>query len=207
MSTNAAVIVAPPVQAMRRPWIETPPADSAVVRDFVLPAATSHTAAAEQEAYERGYAEGHHEATDASAAKVAATIGRLSSAIQEISNLRTWFLKQSERDLVRLALEIAKRILQREASIDPGLLLEIAKGAVGKVAAARLVTIEMHPHDLAAATAGVAPAVDGPIDLVANPRLTPGTCIVQSAAGAVDVSIDAQIHELLDALLRDDSSR
>ena len=207
MSTNAAVIVAPPVQAMRRPWLETPPAESTAVRDFVLPDATSHIATAEQEAYERGHADGHRQATDASAARVAATIGRLSSAIQEISNLRTGFLKRSEGDLVRLALGMAKRVLQREASIDPGLLLEIAKGAVGKVAAARLVTIEMHPDDLAAATAGVPPAIDGPIDLVANPRLTPGTCIVQSAAGAVDVSIDAQVQELLDAVLRDDSSR
>jgi len=207
MSTSAAVIASVAVETTQ-PWHRTAPPAGAIVRDFVMPAATtSRGVTLEQEAYERGRADGHRQATESAAPGVAAMIARLSSAIQEIADLRTGFLKRSEQDVVRLALEVAKRVLQREASSDPSLLLEIARRAVEKVATGRLVTIEMHPDGLAAVTAEARSETEGPIDLVANPRLAPGACVVQSTAGAVDVSIDAQIQELLDTLLRDDAAR
>lgn len=208
MSTSAAVVTALPLEGVRRLSHEKLLSVVPQVREFIAPpAAPVRTVTAEQEAYERGLADGHRRGAEVSAASVAATIARLSASIREIENLRTAFLKRSEQDIVRLSLAIAHRVLQRETSVDPGLLLQLARAAVEKLSTTSLVTIEMHPDDLAAASADTTKSTLGPVELVANPRLTRGACVVQSSAGTIDLCINSQIQEILDTLIRDDAAR
>ncbi len=48
-------------------------------------------------------------------------------------NVRTDMIRQTERQMVHLALAIARRILQREVSLDPDLLLAMAGKVSGEL--------------------------------------------------------------------------
>jgi len=205
MSTSATLVEKSEATTARAAWLQSTVATSQV-RDFVLPAATNAGAAAlEREIYDRGYADGHRTGSETTATAVASRVARLSAAINDISSLRTGLLKSTERDIVRLSLSIARRILGREAASDPALLLTLAQTAAAKLAGTGVVSIEMHPVEFKAISSGV--DQNGPIHIVENPDLPAGGCIVRSASGSIDVSIEAQVQEIADALLTDDPSR
>lgn len=205
MSTSATLVAGTEIKAVSAPWLRSTPA-TAQVCDFVLPAAANiGSANIEREAYDRGFADGHRTGSEKTAASVAARVARLSAAINEISNLRAGLLKSSEQDIVRLSLAIARRILGREATSDPALLLRLARAAATKLAGTGVVSIEIHPAEFAAISAGL--DQNGPIRVTENPDLPDGGCMVCSPSGSIDVSIEAQVQEIADALLTDEPSR
>jgi flagellar assembly protein FliH len=203
MSTSATLVL-PELAITPDVWRASVPG-AATVRDFVLPPAESRTASAEREAYDRGFADGRQQATDAQAAVIAARVAKLVATINEVASLRTTMIKRSEQDIVRLALAMAGRILNREAAADSALLLTLAREATGKLAGTGVVSIEMHADDLAAIPADLKET--GPVRAIENSDLPVGSCLVRSAAGSIDVSLDAQLQEIADALLNDDPSR
>jgi len=205
MSTSATLVTNAAAKTLPAAWMPSVP-EAAQVCDFVLPdATTSGSACIEREAYDRGFADGQRTGSEAAGAAVAARVARLTAAINDISSLRTGFLKSSEQDIVRLSLAIARRILGREATANPALVLSLAHAAAAKLAGTGVVSIEMHPDELAAVSAGM--EQNGPIRLVENPDLPAGGCMVCSSSGSIDVSIEAQVQEIADALLTDEPSR
>ena len=205
MSTNATLVANAGAKTVPAAWMQ-PVTVAAKVCDFVLPDATkTGSASIEREAYDRGFADGQRAGSEATGAAVAARVARLAAAINEISSLRTGFLKSSEQDIVRLSLAIARRILGREAIADPALVLSLANAAAAKLAGTGIVSIEMHPAEFATVSAGM--EQNGPIRLIENPDLPAGGCMVCSSSGSIDVSIEAQVQEIADALLTDEPSR
>ena len=80
----------------------------------------------------------------------------------------------------------------------------MARAAARKLGDHSIVTISMHPDDVLAVTSRRNGAFDdGPIRLEESTGLLPGACVVQSSMGTIDVGIDAQIREVLRALLGD----
>jgi flagellar assembly protein FliH len=205
MSISATLVAKPESKTLPAAWLRSTPG-TAQVCDFVLPAAeNTGSASIEREAYDRGFADGQRSASEVTAAAVAARVARLSAAISEISSLRTGLLRSSEQDIVRLSLAIARRILGREATSDPALLLNLARAASAKLAGTGVISIEMHPTEFAAISAGL--DQNGPIRVVENPDLPVGGCMVCSASGSIDVSIEVQVQEIANALLTDEPSR
>ena len=104
--------------------------------------------------------------------------------------------------MVHLALAIAKRIVQREVSLDPDLLLAMARVALERLGESARVTVRLHPDDYAAAGAArVSALTSSNVTVEADARLSRGGCRVESDMGLLDVGIDAQLQEVGRALL------
>jgi flagellar assembly protein FliH len=169
------------------------------IREFALPGLSAErTAALEQEAFARGYADGVRAAEAAAAARIDELLGRLSAAIHEIAALRPEVLRQTERDVVRLAIAMAERMVQRHIDANPAALAAMARAAVAKLGSRVVATVHLHPADHARVGAG---DPHGSIELKADPQIPPGGVMVRSAFGAIDASLEAQVRELTRALL------
>src|SRR5690348_3508828 len=72
-----------------------------------------------REAHAAGVREGEAAGQRRAAAELQPVIARLVRSIDEISGLRPRLRREAERDVVQLALAIARRILARELSVDP----------------------------------------------------------------------------------------
>lgn len=226
MSTNSVSVATDTQAAEARPlWAQVAvPDDRSVVRallpidpvdlerrqhskPFLLPSVSAERVAfVEREAYERGFAQGEDAGREAAQVRSEAMLARLRATVDEIAGLRVAMLKQSERDVVQLSLGIAEHILHRAVRAEPALLLEMARAAIRKLGEAPVVSILMHPDDLAAAAPGIA-TLDGPIRIAPDNHIASGGCLVQSSFGTIDASIAAQIREVLRALLGDDAAR
>jgi len=165
-------------------------------------------AAIEREAFAQGLAQGERSGAAAAAARTEAVLQQLKQTIGELQTLRAEMIHKTERQVVRLSIAIARRIVHREISFDPELLGAMARVALDRLGDAATATIRLHPDDYAA-TAGAssdAGTESGAVRVVADPVVRRGGCLVQSEFGLIDVSADAQIQELATALLGSNES-
>lgn len=168
-------------------------------------ASTYDLDAVEREAFTKGYAQGERAGAEAAAARAEAMLRRLAQTLEQLQALRTEIIRRTEREVVDLSLAIARRILQREISLDHELMLAMARVALDRLADVATASIRLHPDDFAATIAarGTTAVASHGVQVVADASVRRGGCIVQSEFGSVDVGITAQIDELTHALLGD----
>jgi flagellar assembly protein FliH len=160
----------------------------------------------ERDAYERGYADGERAGIAATEARVEEVVARLAATIEEIAGLRTGVMRRAERDLVRLAIAMAERVLRREVDIDRELLVVMARVAIDRLGENGTATIHLHPSDHDAVVARRSTELGPSVELVADPAVPRCGCLVRSPFGTIDVGIESQVRELSRALLGDDAA-
>lgn len=163
-------------------------------------------AALEREAFTKGYAQGERAGTEAGNARAEAMLRRLAQTLDDLQGLRRELVRRTERDVAELSIAIARRIVQRELALDQDLVLAMARVALDRLGDVSSASIRLHPDDYAAAMAGRGglPAVSPGVQVLADPTVHRGGCIVQSQYGSIDVSAATQIDELTHTLLGDD---
>jgi len=182
-------------QGAPAPRAAEPPADPQIEHE-------AHLATLEREAFAKGFAQGEHAGAEAAGQRGEAMLYRLTQTLDELTTVRADMIRQTERQMVHLALAIAKRIVQREVTLDPDLLLAMARVALERLGESARVTVRLHPEDYAAAGAArVAELTSSNVTVVADARLSRGGCRVESDMGLLDVGIDAQLQEVGRALL------
>ena len=154
----------------------------------------------EREAFTKGYAQGERAGAEASARRGEATLRRLAQTIEELAGLRAELLQKTERQVVELALAIAGRVLRRELSVDRELLIAMAHVALERLGENTSATIRLNPDDYASIGAQAHLGNHDVVQVVADPLVSPGGCLVQSDFGLIDAGIDAQLGEMAGAL-------
>lgn len=204
---SAVTALVPPTDV--RPLLSPDPdheSRRAQTRDLVVPSLLDQrSAAAEREGYDRGFREGERAGQESARIRAEAMLVRLASTIDQVAALRSSMLRKSEQDIVRLAVAVAERIVRREVHTHRDLLPAMARAAAARLGDSCVATILMNPDDFMHVASGRGAASDaGPIRLVADPSLPPGGCVVQSAFGNIDASVEGQIRELLRGFLGED---
>lgn len=185
------------------PGGEAPAAPAAARAPEAPTSAGVDLALVERDAFAQGFAQGERSGVEAAAARSAGVLKRLAQTIEELSSLRADILRRTEREVVVLALAIAKRIVHREIALDADLLTAMARVALDRMGDAANATIRLHPDDYAATSGGrgISAPEMGAVRIVADPAVRRGGCHVQSDFGLIDVNADAQIAELATVLL------
>jgi flagellar assembly protein FliH len=174
-------------------------------RDTPLsPAVAERVAALEQEAYARGLVDGERAGEASAALRTDAQTRHLAATIDQIAALRVGMMKKTERELVRLAVAMAERIVRREIQLDRSLLAAMAQVAIERLGDNVAATIHLHPADYDAVVSRRDPALGQAVEVVSDPTVEPGGCLVRSAFGMIDAGIDTQIREVARGLLGDE---
>jgi flagellar assembly protein FliH len=152
-------------------------------------------------AYEEGHREGEHAARMtadlATAVCVAKERTRIAAALCDFRNERNQYFFAMEREVVRLALAIAARVLHREVQLDPLLLAGVARVALDKLADRSGATLRVPVSHLAEwqkVFASIDPS-DQPT-VTSDPSLTAAECIVETRMGTVELGVAAQLEEI-----------
>jgi flagellar assembly protein FliH len=192
-----------------RPFVAEPPATLLSPDAAAFDRGNSPDGAAiERDAFAKGYAQGERAGTEAGTARADAMLRRLADTLDDLQRLRTELIRRTERDVVELALAIARKVLHREASLDRDLLVALARVALDRLADATAASIRLHPDDYATAMAGRTAATATPhgVQILADPSVRRGGCLVRSDVGSIDVGVATQLDELTGALLGDDGA-
>ena len=104
--------------------------------------------------------------------------------------------RRAERDLVQLALLIARRVLHRELSVDENALLALARVIFDRLARSEQYSVRVHPRFADAIRAALPAAQASRVRIEPDAACEPGALVIQSAEGTIDASIDTQLEEI-----------
>lgn len=161
----------------------------------------------EREAFATAYAQGEKAGVEAGTTRADAMLRRLSDTLRELEELRRSMIRQTEHQIVQLAIEMARRIVRREVQTDNDLLCAMARVALDRLGDASPATIRLNPedyHTIVARHGGTWAGTN--VNVVADPSVGRGGCMVESPFGFVDASVEAQFHVLEQALLAEDGA-
>jgi flagellar assembly protein FliH len=100
-------------------------------------------------------------------------------------------------------LSIARKILHREAEVDPLLLAGIVRVAVEKIEGATAVTLRVHPRNADDWRHYFAMHLNPSAvpEIVEDPSIAPDRCILETAMGVAELGMEVQMKEIEKGLM------
>ncbi len=177
-------------------------------------------------AHEAGFASGHaeglaagraegaesgaSEARDAESEAIATLVSGWSEALDTFESRREQVLREARTDVVRLAVEIAARVVRRCVDIDPRAVESQIEAVLGSIARPTRLTLRVHPDDLGAAERALPGLLDRfeqcrHADVVADATLGRGSAVATTEGGGrIDAAIARQLDRMIAEILPDD---
>jgi flagellar assembly protein FliH len=156
-------------------------------------------AEAHKEAFEQGLAEGR----EAGRAEVRAQVERLSGMFYDLAKPFEELDAEVERELLTLAMALARQIVRRELKTDPTQIIGIIREAIAALpVAAREVRVHLHPEDAAVVREHLAPTEsERAWTMVEDPVMARGGCQISSATSRIDARLETRLGGILSELM------
>lgn len=161
----------------------------------------------------RGIEDGRKAEREARLEAVAATaqdrIRQSAELVEKFAEEREHYFKTVEPEVVRLALAVAARILRREAASDPLLLMGAVRAALGQIAGATEVRLQVPAAELDLWTEAICllPHLADKPAVLAGEDMALGDCRIETSLGTADLGVRAQLAEMERALVGNAASR
>ncbi|SPE30365.1 Flagellar biosynthesis/type III secretory pathway protein-like protein [Candidatus Sulfopaludibacter sp. SbA3] len=150
-----------------------------------------------RQAYEAGVRAGEVSARQALESGVREITQGMAAAIADLAGTRAETMRRAEGDTVRLAIEIARRVLHRELSIDVSALEALIKAALEKLQSQEVYRVRVHPDQEKLVRACLDQTGRGQaIAVVGDPVQPQGGAVFDISRGSLDASVETQLAEI-----------
>jgi flagellar assembly protein FliH len=155
------------------------------------------------DAFERGREAGQQQLRASVDAALARNREQILQTLEGFAKERGDYYRRVESEVVQLALAIARKILHREAQLDPHLLAGLVRVTLEKLDAATKVELHVPPHETTDWRHYFACQVEGvPVPEVhEDATLAPGACRIETSLGTTEVGFVSQLKEIETGLL------
>jgi flagellar assembly protein FliH len=148
-------------------------------------------------AYQQGFTAAETVAAQKTAQRVEPVISGFNALIQDLASTGRKFRAEAERDTVKLAIAIARRVLHRELATDPEAILGLVMAAFQKLNARETQRVRVSPLDAALLEQNRGRLETPPgLEIVADSSLVAGSAIFETSRGELDASVDTQLSEI-----------
>jgi|GEM_PF-816036 len=154
--------------------------------------------AAEALAFEKGREQGMTQAQAAAQAEVAMERANLRAIVEKFKEERGAYFARIEGEVVQLTLAIARKILHREAQMDPLLLTGMVHVALERLDAGSGVRMRTHPNDIRLWSEYFSHpgSRSAQVELIGDAALRRGECVLETESGATRMSLEGQLKEI-----------
>jgi flagellar assembly protein FliH len=147
--------------------------------------------------YRQGLTEGIQEGERRAVRLLEPLQARLAATVVDLAGTQRGLRREAEADVVRMALAIARRILNRELSVDPEAILGLVRSALDRLEAREIHRVRVAPTDKVAIEAELARrSLPRSIEVYADPSLERGAAVFETSRGTLDASINTQLDEI-----------
>ncbi len=141
---------------------------------------------------------------DAAAAGRREGHARAAAALARAALERDRILEEAEREVVAIALAIARKVLGREVRSGSEAVVDLAAAALAEARARREVVLRVSPADAAAIGAArhrlSAALARAPLEVREDPSIEPGGAVVDTEAGRIDARVETQLEAIARAI-------
>ncbi|MDR3674561.1 MAG: FliH/SctL family protein [Acidobacteriota bacterium] len=119
-------------------------------------------------------------------------------AVREFARERETYFHRVEAEVVALAVAIARKILHREAQVDPLLLAGVVRVGLDNVVSGTRVRLRVHPDQVQAWQGFFSQQHDlqSLPELMGDATLGLGHCILETELGSTDLTLESQLKEI-----------
>lgn len=152
----------------------------------------------EAQAFARGRQAGQQDSRQAFEQQLAKEQSNISAALAQFTRDRSTYFERVEPEVVQLAISIARKILHREAQVDPMLLAAIVRVALEQIDGATRVQLHVHPQKAADWRQFLATHLE-PANLpeiIEDPSQHVDQCTIETTMGSAAIGLDIQLKEI-----------
>jgi flagellar biosynthesis/type III secretory pathway protein FliH len=148
-------------------------------------------------AHRRGLLEGQQLGRTEGAGLLERTKAAVSAALADFARQRDTYFQEIEAEVISLSLSVVRKILNREAQVDPLVLKGVVRAALERLAAGTAVRLYVPPlqaenwRRLLAAEAGL-PSVE----VIEDPAAGGQQCRIETDMGNTHLSVETQLKEI-----------
>jgi len=155
------------------------------------------------EAHKEAFAQGLLEGREAGRAEVRTQVERLAGMFHDLAKPFEELDAEVERELLTLAMALARQIVRRELKADPTQIIGIIREAIAALpVAARDIRVHLHPEDAAVVKQHLAPTENARAwAIVEDPVMARGGCQIASATSRIDARLETRLGGILSELL------
>ena len=152
-------------------------------------------------AFQQGVTEGEKEGFEAGTKKIEPLINSLTQILQQLGNIRQEIHQSVEKEVVQLALSIAKKIVCHEVKTTPETVVCVAREALSRVENPGNIKIKMNPADLQfikdtqSQLSHFLHDVET-IRFEAEDSIQSGGCLIETDMGDIDARIEKQFQAI-----------
>ncbi len=155
----------------------------------------------EREAYEKGFAQGQNDGLDLEKSKLEEMGKQYDALLLELRDLKIQIFNESEGEMLRLIELMLRKIIGEETKTNSAVIKHCITSASKFLTDKRKVRVIINPDDmeevkkmlpdLARLTKG------GNFQLMEDPSIRKGGCILETGFGRVNATIDDQLDEMI----------
>jgi flagellar assembly protein FliH len=159
----------------------------------------------EKEAYEKGFAQGERAGRELGEKRFESVVTSLTEALKELRRIQEEWHEKNEQHLIELACAVARKVVQREVSIDKSIISRMINAALKYAADHEEIIIRIHPSDLEYASQLKSEIREG-MGEARNVRFEGDECvmrgdaIIESKRGIIETGIEKCFQAIENAL-------
>lgn len=159
----------------------------------------------EQEAYEKGFAQGEKDGLELGEKKAIKMIENMENLFIEIGHLRKDILKQHEREILELIFAITKKIIHDQAGLNEDNIKNTVFQALDLTAVKNEIILKINPEDCDLIEA-LRPSLFTTfkelksITVTSDPCISRGGCLLETPHGDVDATLETRLEKIYQAV-------
>jgi len=161
----------------------------------------------EEKAYAKGFARGEKAGIESGNEKIESVVNRINKGLSELRKIRQDISLETEQEIVKLAMAIARKIVCNEIRINKNAVVNVVKEAVKKVDGSERVKVKLSIKDFQFIN-NEKPAIIDKITNIENvgfemdESISDGGCIIETESGDIDARIEKQFQAVEEAFER-----
>ncbi len=153
--------------------------------------------AAAANAYAQGVADGEAAARHHADTQLSLALRALAAAAESVRIHEARWTANAEENIAALAIVVARHLVQREVEADHAIVHDLVRRALLAFPIDQVVSVRLHPDDVAACGTASAPDKAGRVQdvrWIADPHIQRGGCLVEGRDRIVDGRIDTSLE-------------
>lgn len=166
--------------------------------DIIVRTANAEAETIREHARQEGYEQGRQAGMSEAATAIQPLLQRLEVDTEAVNTETQEFFNSLEPELLKLCLDTVEKVIRHEAKTDPRVVTRIIKSCLRRVKESHEVRVRVNPAEVAAVRAqrdellSVAEGITA-INIVDDRRISPGGCVIETATGDFDATIETQM--------------
>jgi flagellar assembly protein FliH len=184
-----------PYEIIERDESETKKKDANLIEN------KDETALLEQEAYEKGFAQGEKDGFEIGEKKARKWIENIENLFIELASLKKVIIKQSEKEILNIIFAVAEKIVHHEINSADRALNETIYQALNLAADKSKIVFRVNPEDydlVERLKPELFVRIKEMRSMIVNsdPSVTRGGCLLETCCGDIDASVESQLEKI-----------